>query len=86
VKVSAQTTTCCRVLAVWQLIKPYAEAAGIPGIAPHHLRLTCAKFCRARADELEQIQMLLGHASAQTTERYLGTRQDLVQAPNDAIS
>jgi len=28
---------------------------------------------------------LLGHASVQTTERYLGTRQDLLHAPNDAI-
>jgi hypothetical protein len=26
----------------------------------------------------------LGHASVQTTERYLGTKQDLVHAPNDA--
>ena len=23
---------------VWQLIKPYAETAGVPGIAPHDLR------------------------------------------------
>jgi hypothetical protein len=29
--------------------------------------------------------MLLGHASVQTTERYLGTRQDLINAPNDGI-
>jgi site-specific recombinase XerD len=32
---------------VWQLIKPYADAAGVPGIAPHDLRRTCAKLCRA---------------------------------------
>ena len=70
---------------VWQLIKPYAEAAGVPGIAPHDMRRTCAKLCRAGGGELEQIQMLLGHASVQTTERYLGTKQDLVHAPNDAI-
>jgi integrase len=70
---------------VWQLIKPYADAAGVPGIAPHDLRRTCAKLCRAGGGELEQIQMLLGHASVQTTERYLGTKQDLVHAPNDAI-
>jgi integrase len=54
-------------------------------IAPHDLRRTCAKLCRAGGGELEQIQMLLGHASVQTTERYLGTKQDLVHAPNDAI-
>ena len=57
--------------------KPYAEAAGVPGIAPHDLRRTCAKLCRAGGGELEQIQLLLGHASVQTTERYLGTKQDL---------
>jgi hypothetical protein len=29
--------------------------------------------------------MLLGHTSVQTAERYLGTKQDLVRAPNDPI-
>jgi integrase/recombinase XerD len=61
---------------VWQLIKPYAEEAGVPRIAPHDLRRACAKLCRAGGGELEQIQLLLGHASVQTTERYLGTKQD----------
>jgi len=70
---------------VWQLLQPYAVAAGVPGIAPHDLRRSCAKMCRASGGELEQIQLLLGHASVQTTERYLGTRQDLVHAPNDGI-
>jgi site-specific recombinase XerD len=70
---------------VWQLLQPYAVAAGVPGIAPHDLRRSCAKMCRAAGGELEQIQLLLGHASVQTTERYLGTRQDLVHAPNDGI-
>jgi integrase len=70
---------------VWQMLRPYAVAAGVPGIAPHDCRRTAAKLCRAAGGELEQIQMLLGHASVQTTERYLGTKQDLVHAPNDAI-
>jgi integrase len=70
---------------VWQLLRGYAAAAGVPGIAPHDLRRTCAKMCRASGGELEQIQLLLGHASVQTTERYLGTKQDLVHAPNDGI-
>jgi site-specific recombinase XerD len=70
---------------VWQMLRQYAAAVGVPGIAPHDLRRTCAKLCRAAGGELEQIQMLLGHASVQTTERYLGTKQDLIHAPNDAI-
>ncbi len=43
---------------VWQLLVPYAKAAGVPGIAPHDARRTCAKVCRAAGDELEQIQLL----------------------------
>src|SRR5579871_79116 len=70
---------------VWQMLRHYAAAAGVPGIAPHDLRRTCAKMCRAAGGELEQIQLLLGHASVQTTERYLGTKQDLANAPNNAI-
>jgi site-specific recombinase XerD len=70
---------------VWQLIHPGAEAAGVAGIAPHDCRRTCAKLCWAAGGELEQIQMLPGHASVQTTEQYLGTKQDLVHAPNDGI-
>jgi len=70
---------------VWQMLRPYAAAAGVPGIAPHDCRRTAAKLCRASGGELEQIQLLLGHASVQTTERYLGTKQDLVHAPNDGI-
>jgi len=70
---------------VWQMLRPYAKAAGVAGIAPHDCRRTAAKLCRAAGGELEQIQLLLGHASVQTTERYLGTRQDLIHAPNDGI-
>jgi site-specific recombinase XerD len=70
---------------VWQMLKTYIAGAGLPDIAPHDLRRTTAKLCRAAGGELEQIQMLLGHSSVQTTERYLGTKQDLTHAPNDAI-
>src|SRR5450631_1285051 len=70
---------------VWQMLRLFAAEVGVPGIAPHDLRRTCAKLCRAAGGKLEQIQLLLGHASVQTTERYLGTKQDLIHAPNDAI-
>ena len=39
---------------VWQLIRPYAEAAGVAGIAPHDGWRTCAKLCREAGGELEQ--------------------------------
>jgi integrase/recombinase XerD len=60
----------------------YAAAAGLRA-TPHDLRRTCAKLCRLSGGDLEQIQFLLGHASIQTTERYLGGRQALKVAVND---
>jgi site-specific recombinase XerD len=68
---------------IWQVVEQYAAEVGLANIAPHDLRRTSAKLCRAGGGELEQIQILLGHASVQTTERYLGTQQNLTDAPND---
>ncbi|MBV9264988.1 MAG: tyrosine-type recombinase/integrase [Acidobacteriaceae bacterium] len=70
--------------AVLDIVKEYSERLGIR-VRPHDLRRTCAKLCRAAGGDLEQIQLLLGHASIQTTERYLGTRQNLADAPNDRL-
>lgn len=70
---------------VWNVVRAYGTRLGKPGFAPRDLRRTCAKLCRLSGGELEQIQLLLGHASVQTTERYLGTRQNLVQAVNDNL-
>lgn len=71
--------------AIWWVVEEHARAAGLGKLAPHDLRRTCAKLCRAAGGELEQIQFLLGHASIQTTERYLGGRQNLADAPNDHL-
>jgi site-specific recombinase XerD len=69
--------------AVLLTVAAYTRELGLAGVSPHDLRRTCAKLCRASGAELEQIQMLLGHASIQTTERYLGSRQNFDQGPND---
>jgi integrase len=70
---------------VWYVVKACAERVGIKSLAPHDLRRTCARLCHAAGGELEQIQFLLGHASVQTTERYIGCKQDLSRAVNDRL-
>ena len=71
---------------IWHIVTKYARQTGIVDkLAPHDMRRTCAKLCRASGGELEQIQFLLGHASIQTTERYLGSRQNLKEAVNDRL-
>ena len=71
---------------VWYVVKACCEKAGLERIAPHDLRRTCAKLCHSSGGELEQIQFLLGHASVQTTERYLGCKQNLGHPVNDRFS
>jgi integrase len=70
---------------IWEVVRDSALAIGIEHFGPHDLRRTCAKLCRSRGGRLEQIQMLLGHASIQTTERYLGSTQNLKHAVNDDL-
>jgi integrase len=71
--------------AVWHVVKAAAKRSGIPHLAPHDLRRTCARLCHLAGGELEQIQFLLGHVSVQTTERYLGCKQKLRHAVNDHL-
>jgi site-specific recombinase XerD len=68
---------------VWYAVKRCAKNAGIEQLAPHDLRRSCARLCHGAGGELEQIQFLLGHASVQTTERYIGCKQKLREAVND---
>ena len=71
--------------AIWHVVKAAAKRAGIKHLAPHDLRRTCARLCHLAGGELQQIQFLLGHASVQTTEQYLGCKQNLSQAVNDNL-
>jgi site-specific recombinase XerD len=71
---------------VWYVVRSCCRRAGLEHIAPHDLRRTCAKLCHDSGGELEQIQFLLGHASVQTTERYLGCKQNLGHPVNDLFA
>jgi len=68
--------------AVWDVVATYAP---VEGLAPHDLRRTFAKLADKAGAPLVQIQKTLGHASVQTTERYIGADQDLHNAPSDYI-
>jgi len=68
---------------VWYVVRTCCQKAGLEHIAPHDLRRTRAKLCHDNGGELEQIQFLLGHVSVQTTEHYLGCKQNLGHPVND---
>jgi Phage integrase family len=66
--------------AIWAVVRESANAIEIEHFGTHDLRLTCARLCRKNGGDLEQIKFLLGHAWIQTTERYLGTEQEIAVA------
>ena len=71
--------------AVWSVVERSAKEIGVERFGAHDLRRTCAKLCRKASGDLEQIKFLLGHSSIQTTERYLGSQQEIVIAVNDNL-
>jgi integrase len=71
--------------AIWAVVAESAREIGIERFGAHDLRRTCAKLCRKAGGDLEQIKFLLGHSSIQTTERYLGSEQDIAVAVNDSL-
>ena len=71
--------------AVWSIVEQAAKQIGIERFGAHDLRRTCAKLCRKAGGDIEQIKFLLGHSSIQTTERYLGSEQEIAVAVNDNL-
>ena len=69
----------------FEAVAGYTRKAGLGRITPHDLRRTFAKLAHLGRAPLEQIQISLGHASIQTTERYLGLKQNLHDAPFDRL-
>jgi integrase/recombinase XerD len=54
---------------VWWLLSELGEAAGV-SFAPHDLRRTFASRMLGEGLDLREVQVLMGHASPQTTARY----------------
>ena len=71
--------------AVWSVVEQSSKQIGIGHFGAHDLPRTCAKLCRKNRGDLEQIKLLLGHSSIQTTERYLESDQEIAVAVNDNL-
>jgi integrase len=69
---------------IYEVVDRYGKELGAT-LAPHDVRRTFAKLAHKGRAPLEQIQLSLGHASIQTTERYLGVAQNLTDAPCDHL-
>jgi len=70
---------------IFAVVQRFGAQICLPKLAPHDLRRTFAELAHKGKAGLEQIQLSLGHASLMTTERYLGVRQDLIDAPCDHL-
>jgi site-specific recombinase XerD len=70
--------------ALYIVVCEYAKRLDVK-LAPHDMRRTFAQLARKAKADIEQIQQSLGHASIVTTQKYLGTQQDLSDAPSDRI-
>jgi site-specific recombinase XerD len=69
---------------IWWVVKHWARELEL-SIAPHDLRRSFAKLARKGGADLVKVQHALGHASVQTTERYVGAELDLDDPACDAL-
>ena len=63
----------------------YGRRIGKPELAPHDLRRTYAQLGYEAGVPVTQISTLLGHASLETTMRYLNLGLDLQTTASDFI-
>ncbi len=68
-----------RVRSILRSTKPHQLAVEA---TPEDLRRTCARRCRDQGGEPHHIQMMLGHASVESTEPLLGRHEVAGEAPN----
>ncbi len=63
-------------MAVWKILAKRALAAGLDHVHPHVLRHSFATHLLQGGADVRAVQLLLGHQSLNTTERYLKVTDD----------
>lgn len=66
------------------ILNTIAERAGVKDVHPHRFRRTFATTLSRRGMQLQEIQVLMGHANANTTMRYIATDDSRMHASYDA--
>lgn len=59
---------------------------GLSGVRPHDLRHTYATYGLLGGSTLTEVQMMLGHSSVKTTERYLGVFDEVIRSAQTRTS
>lgn len=71
--------------ACFDIVAKRGAMIGKPGLQPHDLRRTYAQIAYDAGIPITQISKLLGHASVDTTQRYLNLDLDLATTASDFI-
>jgi integrase len=70
---------------LWKAVKRHGAEIGFPDLSCHDLRRTYAKIAVDHGVPLDQLQKLMGHASMETTIRYLPPAVDFDKTPSDFV-
>ena len=70
---------------VFNIVRKYGARIGKPELAPHDLRRTFAQLGFENGVPITQLSRLLGHASIETTQRYLNLELDLNVTASDFV-
>ena len=72
-------------IGIYKITSFYGAKIGKPELAPHDLRRTYAQLGYEAGIPITQIQVLLGHESVNTTQKYLNLALDLETTVSDFI-
>lgn len=80
-----QTGEGIRPRLVQRLVERYADLAGLPDVTPHSLRHTYARSLLDSGSSLQEVALLMGHSSLDSTARYVQPSEMELQEAVDRL-